>query len=223
MSSAHKHVHVLGAAALALAAVACGSSSPTNPTPTPAPQPANIAPVIGQMAASQSAYRTGRLTANATDSDGQISSANIDWGDGTTTPLTTGFASISQTHRYARAQSYTITLRATDDKGTTAQSTRSVTITVPPEACLGILVIELCARSTSDFKNLQVAAKAGDIVLAGITVTDGNPSIAMPLAAGFGRLTLSHNFTSGRLTISGEVCPVPFLVCDSVGSRVIQF
>jgi PKD repeat protein len=202
-------------AALAAASVACSKS------PGPDPTPINAAPTISQISVAQSAYRTARVTATAADSDGQIASGTVDWGDGSTSPVTSG--TISLTHRYNRAQAYTVTVNVVDDKGLSAQLSRSVTITVPPEACIGIKVVELCARSTSDFKNLQIAAKAGDVVLAGITVSDGNPSIALPLALGFGRLTLSHNFTTGRLTIAGEVCPVPFLVCESVGSQTIQF
>ena len=77
--------------------------------------------------------------------------------------------------------------------------------------------------ATADFRNVQIAARAGEIVLAGATISDGNPSVSLPLLLGFGRLTLTHNFTSGRMTITGEVCPVTFLVCEPVGSQITQF
>jgi hypothetical protein len=219
MRSIRAICRVLGVVAAAGMAWSCESSAaPSDPPPA-----ANAAPVIGPVSLSESGFRTARLTGNATDSDGQITAGTVDWGDGTTTAISSGFANISLTHRYNRAQAYSVTLRVTDDDGVAAQLTRSVTIKVPPEACLGILVIEVCAESSADFRNLQIAAKAGDIVLAGITVSDGNPSVVLPLALGFGRLTVSHNFTSGRLTITGEVCPVPFLVCQTIASQAIQF
>ncbi len=202
-------------------ASACGKDSPTAPTPPPAP--ANTPPTIGTMAVSQSAYRTARLTATTADSDGRVVTATVDWGDGSTSNVSSSAANITVTHRYNRAQSYTVTLRAVDDDGASTEQSRSVMITVPPEACVGIKVVEVCAQSTADFQNLNVAVRAGDVSLARATVSEGNPSIALPLLFGFGRLTLAHNFTNGRLTISGEVCPIPFLVCEPVGSVPIQF
>jgi hypothetical protein len=174
------------------------------------------------MTVTNSADRTGRLTASAADSDGTIASGTVDWGDGTTSPINSGFASISTTRLYTRAQAYTVTLRVVDDKGAATTLTRSVTIRVPPEACLGILVIEVCAEATANFSTMRLEARAGDIVLAGANLNDGAGSVVLPLAGGFGRLTLSHNFNTGRLTITGEVCPVPFLVCQGIGSQTIQ-
>ncbi|MDH4063460.1 MAG: PKD domain-containing protein [Acidobacteriota bacterium] len=218
------HPARLLACLLVVVAISAGcSKSPTAPSPSPQPTPANSAPTISTMTVAQSAYRTARITATTGDGDGQVASGTVDWGDGSTTNLTSGVTSVNTTHRYGRAQAYSVTLRVVDDDGAQAQLTRSVSITVPPEACLGIEVVELCARSTSDFKNMEVAVRAGDVSLARATVSDGNPSIALPLAAGFGRLTLAHNFTTGRLIVSGEVCPVPFLVCKPVGSKTIQF
>lgn len=207
----------------ALGTAAC-NGSPTSPTDPPAPPPpANAAPQIGSMSVAESGYRTGRITAASTDADGQIVSGTVDWGDGSTSPITNGFGSINLTHRYAQAQSYTVTLRVMDDDGAESQLARSVNIRVPPEACLDVLILDVCARSTSNFKNLNVAVRAGAVSLASFTISDGNPSITVPLGGGFGRLTLSHNFNTGRLSISGEACPVPFLVCESIGSRTIQF
>lgn len=200
---------------------ACGKDSPT--APTPAPAPANAPPTIAAMAVSQSAYRTARLTATTGDSDGRVATATVDWGNGSTSDVSSSAANITVTHRYNRAQSYTVTLRVFDDDGASTQQSRSVTIRVPPESCVGIKIVEVCAQSTADFQNLEVAVRAGDIALAKAMISEGNPSIALPLLLGFGRLTLAHNFTTGRLTISGEVCPIPFLVCEPVGSVPIQF
>jgi hypothetical protein len=215
---------VVLAAGVALV-TACSGSSPTSPSPGPTPGPGpitNLAPTISTMTVSQSAYRTGRVSAAASDPDGQVASGTVDWGDGTTTTLN-GPTSVSSTHRYARAQAYSVTLRVLDDAGASAALTRSVSITVPPEACIGIEIIEVCATTTADFRNANIAAKAGDIVLARATISEGTPSVSLPLASGFGRLTVSHNFNTGRMTITGDVCPVPFLVCRAISSHTIQF
>jgi hypothetical protein len=211
------------AAILAFILAGCsGNASPTAPTPGPPPPPANVAPTIGSMNVTNSAYRTARVTASASDSDGQVASGTVDWGDGTTSNVTSGFGSVSMTHQYGQAQSYTVTFRVLDNGGLSTQASRSVTITVPPEACVGIRILDVCARTTADFRNLRLAVKSGEIVLAQFTIDNGNASpVRVPLALGFGALTFQHNFNTGRLTITGEVCTVPFLVCEPVGSPVI--
>jgi hypothetical protein len=211
-----------------LAGAGCGSSptAPTDPGVGPAPPappaPANQAPVIATMTVAESSYRTGRITASASDPDGRIASGTVDWGDGTTSTVSGDYASITLTHRYDSAQAFSVTLRVVDDDALATQQARSVTIRVPPEACIGIEIIEVCAQATSDFRNVRVSAKAGDIVLSQITLTDGQPAITLPLAGGFGRLTLSADLQRGRIVVGGEVCPIPFLVCVPIGSHTIQ-
>ncbi|RWZ50892.1 PKD domain-containing protein [Labedella phragmitis] len=62
----------------------------------------------------------------STDPDGTIASYAWDFGDeGTATGATAN-------HTYAAAGEYTVTLTVTDDKGATASTTRSVTVTAPP-------------------------------------------------------------------------------------------
>jgi hypothetical protein len=214
-------------AAVMVAAAGCGSSptGPTDPGSNPAapPAPANQAPVIATMTVAESGYRTGSLTGSASDPDGRIVSATVDWGDGTTVTPVGNYASLSLTHRYDSAQAFSVTLRVVDDAGLATQQAKSLTIRVPPEACLGIEVIEVCGQVASDFRNVLLSAKAGDIVLAQITIEDGRPAVTVPLAGGFGRLTISADLQRGRIVVGGEVCPIPFLVCVPIGSQAIQF
>ena len=66
-------------------------------------------------------------SAGTTDTDGGIRSYTFKWGDGTTDTVTTSTA--NQSHTYAAAGTYTITLVATDNWGRTTTVTRSVTVT----------------------------------------------------------------------------------------------
>ena len=67
---------------------------------------------------------------SATDTDGTVSSISVDWGDSTTADMLPGTAT-SDTHTYNTGGSFTITIMATDNSGSTGQTTGSVTVTVP--------------------------------------------------------------------------------------------
>jgi endo-chitodextinase len=110
--------------------------------PPPPPPPTNQAPTVNLTAptigASVAAGTTVNIAANATDADGTINkveffaslnSTNTKLGEDTTAPYTFAWTPTA-------AGTYTITARATDDKGATTTSTSiSVTITaavIPP-------------------------------------------------------------------------------------------
>ena len=67
------------------------------------------------------------FTSTAADPDGSIASYAWDFGDGTTGSGATA------SHRYDAVGTYDVTLTVTDDDGATARSTRTVTVTLPPE------------------------------------------------------------------------------------------
>jgi hypothetical protein len=203
-----------------LAALAFSACSDSGMGPD---EPANAAPVIGSLSVVESSYRTARVTAAVTDADGTVTTVRIDWGDGANTTVPSGFGAVSQTHKYGGAQSYTVTVHATDDASGTAQLSKSVTIRVPPEVCASIEILELCASSTANFRNLNVAVRAGDIVLQSFTISDGQPAIVVPLALGWGRLSLAYNFDTGLLRIGGEVCVVAYFVCFPIAEHRIAF
>lgn len=52
----------------------------------------------------------------------------IEWGDGSTTTVNSGFDNISENHTYNNAGSYTINVSATDNDGATASESFSVTV-----------------------------------------------------------------------------------------------
>jgi large repetitive protein len=66
-------------------------------------------------------------TAGSTDADGGIRNYTFKWGDGTPDTVTT--STNTQTHPYAAAGNYTITVVVTDNWGRTTTVTRSVTVT----------------------------------------------------------------------------------------------
>lgn len=72
--------------------------------------------------------QTVTISFSATDPDGTISSFTVNWGDGSA-PDTLPASAISDTHTYARAGSFTITLTATDNSGSISQAS-SVPVTV---------------------------------------------------------------------------------------------
>jgi hypothetical protein len=211
----------LAVTAATVAGGGCGST-PTSPTPPP-PAAVNARPVIASMSVTQSSYRTGRISASASDSDGPIASGTVDWGDGTTTNVTRGFASISLTHRYDSAQSFPITLRVADDQGAAAQQTQVVQIAVPPETCVDIQLIEGCARVSSDFQQVTLLFQnPAHLIVGSFQLSDGLSGAPMHLLAWYGDLEGAVDLRAGRITLTGKVCAAP-LVCGSIGTTVIQF
>jgi PKD repeat protein len=70
------------------------------------------------------------LTFSATDPDGTVSSITVNWGDGTAIDTLAGTAT-SDTHTYSTANIFTITVKATDNSGSTNQATTTETINNP--------------------------------------------------------------------------------------------
>ncbi|MCB0914045.1 MAG: PKD domain-containing protein, partial [Propionibacteriaceae bacterium] len=90
----------------------------TGTLPNRAPTPA-IAATVSNVTLDVSA-------AGSSDVDGTVVSAGWDFGDGAVATGTTA------SHTYADAGTYTVTLTVTDDRGASASTTRSVTVTAPP-------------------------------------------------------------------------------------------
>ena len=71
---------------------------------------------------------TTTLTGSVADSGGTVKEVVIDWGDDTTSTITSDFGSIEQSHNYADSGEYTITVTATDNDGATTSQTITVTV-----------------------------------------------------------------------------------------------
>jgi PKD repeat protein len=106
-------------------AVPVGGTAPTTPTtPTPPVTPANSAPTAA-FTATTDALAVSVDGAGSTDADGTVASHAWDFGDGSTGNGATA------SHTYATAGTYTVALTVTDDKGATARTQQTVTVTAP--------------------------------------------------------------------------------------------
>jgi PKD repeat protein len=75
--------------------------------------------------------QTVTVNFSAVDSDGTISSINVNWGDGSAPDVLSGLAK-SDTHSYTKAGSFAIIITATDNSGSaTHVSSSSITVTAP--------------------------------------------------------------------------------------------
>jgi len=70
---------------------------------------------------------------SATDPDGTVSSFTVNWGDGSS-PDTLSASATSDTHSYDRAGSFTISVTATDDSGSSTQVSNMSFIVTSPSA-----------------------------------------------------------------------------------------
>ncbi|MCB9611251.1 MAG: hypothetical protein H6722_02225 [Sandaracinus sp.] len=70
----------------------------------------------------------GRVTGSVVDAEGNLAEVVIDWGDGSSSTITSGFNTVSVNHLYAAAGSYTIVVTATDSEDQAATAELPLTI-----------------------------------------------------------------------------------------------
>jgi PKD repeat protein len=107
-----------------------GSTSTVLKTETVNDQP----PSVSLASLSANHVETGQIVTvnfSATDLDGNVSSINVNWGDGSAPDVLSGSAK-SDTHSYTRAGSFTIIITGTDNSGSTTHvSSSPITVTAP--------------------------------------------------------------------------------------------
>src|SRR5439155_14716912 len=99
-------------------------------------------PAVSVTNVSPNPANTGQLvtvTFTASDVDGSVSSMTVNWGDGTTPDSLSGTAT-SDTHSYTSSGSFTITVVATDNSGSTGQATGTLTVIAPSVSPYALVV-----------------------------------------------------------------------------------
>lgn len=215
-------LRVLALLTCALALAACGDSGgPTDPSDPPDAR--NLAPAVDEISLAKDGYSRARLTGSASDPEGGVASVVVDWGDGQSSDVTNSYASIRLSHRYDRAQDYTVTVMVTDDQGQTSQRSASISIQVPDPACIDFLkVVSGCISMSRDLRNFRLEFRIANKIVYESEIKDGKGDVRVPLAGGFGMMVVGFDMDRGRITIGGEVCVVPHLVCQEVASKTIQ-
>ena len=123
---------LLGLVALVLAA--CGGADP-DAEPSAAPTVPVLDVVVTQDVAT--------LVANVVDPDGEIDLVTVEWGDGTSDTVTSGFPGVRLDHTYTDDGDYTIVLEVRGVSGQSVIATTVASITAFAEA-------EAAAASTDD-------------------------------------------------------------------------
>ena len=91
----------------------------------------DLPPVVTIINVSPNPANTGQMvtaTFTSIDSDGTVSTISVDWGDGSA-PDALAASATSDTHIYAITGSFTITITATDNSGSTGKATATENVT----------------------------------------------------------------------------------------------
>ena len=185
---------------------ACNSSDACS-TNTAAANPVvvnlpNVAPTATLSATPTSALTGASITftAGGTDTDGTITSAVLNFGDGTSQSLTGSSAS----HAYAAAGSYTATVTVTDNEGATATASVALTIASRPP--------------TVSVSAVPTTARAGDAIQFTASATDPDGTIAgYQWAFGDGQTAATGTGTVGHTYATAGTFTATVTVTDSDG------
>lgn len=112
--------------------------------------------------------------AGSSDLDGQITAYQWQFGDGSSA------AGVTNTHTYAAAGTYPVTLTVTDDQGSIGTASTSVTVTAPPGSTI----------MASDAFSRQVVNGLGTSDVGGAWTATG-ASTAYSVTAGVGRIRMA--------------------------------
>jgi len=139
--------------------------------------------------------QTVTVAFSATDPDGTVQSFSVNWGDGHTDTGIAGTAT-SKTHSYIYAGSFTITVTATDNSGSTGTDAKPIIVN---------LVMTSDTLSVSCSPNSILAGTSTSC-----TVNVTGSSYYVPT----GIVTLSTNSTTGTFTPSTGKCTLYYGTCS---------
>ncbi|MER8193457.1 collagenase [Streptomyces microflavus] len=153
-------------------------------------QPGNQAPTAEFTATVKDLTVT--LTDRSTDRDGSIAARSWDFGDGTTSTQT------DHTKTYSAAGSYTVKLTVTDDKGATATTTRTVTVS-------GGTAVGECTDSDTrvlgkNCRRSNIAATAGNYAYLYLDIPAGTKQLKITVSGGTGDADLYYSGSNWATT-----------------------
>jgi PKD repeat protein len=166
----------------------------TTPTTTPTAL-LTVSPNSGTAPLAVTADSSG-----STDSGGSITSRAFNFGDGSSVVNTT---SLTASHTYNSAGTYTVTLTITDSSGKTATATQQVSVTAPPTTPTPSPTAVLAVSPQTGLAPLAVTADSsqsnepgGSIVSRSFNFGDGTPAVT-------GAVSTSHTYaTGGKYTVT---------------------
>ncbi|KGM11077.1 LamG-like jellyroll fold domain-containing protein, partial [Cellulomonas carbonis] len=151
----------------------------------------------------------------STDPDGAVESWAWEFGDGATASGATA------SHTYAAAGDYEVRLTVTDDRGATATTSRTVTVTDPPPA--GVIASDAFSRTESNGWGTADVGGAWEYIgaLSRFSVADGVGWHTLPVAGGGAAsyLPVSATDTDLRATVSLDKLPNAGAVLASLTGR----
>jgi PKD repeat protein len=175
--------------------------------PAPSFNPSSTALITGQNVT---------LTISATDPDGTVTAIKVDWGDGTIDTLS-GTAT-SDTHSYgstdtSTSKSFTITVNATDNSGSTGKYSSPVTVSDRPPVII-TFTSSPASVLTGQTVTVSITSSDPDGTISSTTVDWGDGTID-PLPGAPQRDT--HQYTSTG-SASSKTFVIAMTVKDNSGS-----
>lgn len=169
----------------------------------------NLPPVI-EAGGDRLAYTTEGLDVVAPYSDGGLldtHTATIDWGDGSTSAGAVtedaGAGTISASHVYGAAGTYTVDVCATDDdEGTGCDSLRVEVIERPPEVSIGDATVDEGDEGPAEARfPLSLAFPAPAPFTVSYATADGTARAGEDFAAASGTVTIPTGAASGSIVV----------------------
>lgn len=215
--------------ALALLLVTAACSDLTGPGDDDEEEIVDLAPEIASFKIDEAStvYLRGVLTASVTDPEDNVTSVVVDWGDGETVTISSGFDDISRTHDYPEDGDYTVTVSALDAAGNQVDDESELTLQGAPGGCLDIKLVGGCVQVHPNFEGVDVVISALDNEIRSYTLstTKNKVEFFVPVAGVIGqaKIVADANFskTKGKSSVRLRVfaCALFSICTDEVSDK----
>jgi len=213
---------LLPSAALVVFLGGCGGKDATAPE-------VNQQPEIGGLSVAKAGdvYLRGTVKAGVSDPEGDVTQVVIDWGDQSTVSVTSGFGSISKSHDYKTAGSYTVTVTAMDAAGNQVTGKGTLKLDEVPHACADIKVVGACFQVHPDYKGVDIDIEVfgNAIHKYSLSTTKNSAQVYLPIGGIWAqaKVVLTANFSRSkgksytRVQIYG--CTLIAICTDALGDK----